>query len=132
MDGITKKIILKARKLTENTLTYTFNKYPKLFEELRGNQIEKLYDAYMANDKYYYFDEFPMRYTEDEEKRYTDLETALNSKRDEYMARFFMGESDPASDADWEAYLSDLKKVGLDEFVELQKTVYERTKAEVQ
>ncbi|MCI8520457.1 MAG: extracellular solute-binding protein [Clostridia bacterium] len=114
------------------TLTYTFNKYPKLFEELRGNQIEKLYDAYMANDKYYYFDEFPMRYTEDEEKRYTDLETALNSKRDEYMARFFMGESDPASDADWEAYLSDLKKVGLDEFVELQKTVYERTKAEVQ
>ena len=43
-----------------------------------------------------------------------------------------MAQSDPASDADWEAYLSDLKKVGLDEFVELQKTVYERTKAEVQ
>lgn len=114
------------------TLTYTFNKHPKLFDELRGRQINQLYDAYMANDKYYYFDEFPMRYTEDEEKRYTDLETALNAKRDEYMARFFMGESNPASDADWESYISDLKKVGLDEFVELQKTVYERTKAEVQ
>lgn len=114
------------------TLTFTFIKHPKMFQEIRGNQIDELYDAYMANDKYYYFDEFPMRYTEEEESKYTDLETALNAKRDEYMARFLMGESDPNNDADWNTYLSDLKKVGLEEFEELQKTVYERTKAEVQ
>ena len=86
----------------------------------------------MANDNYYYFDEYAMRYTEDEEKQYTDLETALNAKRDEYMARFLMGESDPNNDADWQAYIDDLKKIGLDEFVELQTTVYERTLAEIQ
>lgn len=113
------------------TLTYTFIKHPKMFQEIRGNEIDELYNAYMANDNYYYFDEFPMRYTADEEKRYTDLETALNSKRDEYMARFFMGESDPNNDADWETYINDLKKMGLDEFVELQTTVYERTQAEI-
>lgn len=123
----------KGNKINKEfgTLTYTFIKHPKLFQELRGNQIDELYDAYMANDKYYYFDEFPMRYTDEEESRYTDLETALNSKRDEYMARFFIGESDPNNDADWQAYIDDLKKIGLEEFEELQKTVYERTKAEV-
>ena len=73
-----------------------------------------------------------MRYTEDEEKQYTDLETALNAKRDEYMARFLMGESDPNSDADWQTYLDDMKKIGLEEFEKLQTTVYERTKAEVE
>lgn len=113
-------------------LTYTFIKHPTLFQEIRGNEIDQLYDAYMANDNYYYFDEFPMRYTTEEEERFTDLETALNAKRDEYMARFLMGESDPNNDADWQAYLDDMKKIGLEEFEELQTTVYERTKAEVE
>lgn len=113
-------------------LANTFIKHPKLFQEIRGNEIDKLYDAFTAHDNYYYFDEFPMRYTEDEENDYTDLTTALNSKRDEYMARFMMGESDPNSDADWNQYISDMKKVGLDDFIELQTKVYERTKAEVE
>ena len=124
----------KGKKISGEygTLTFTFIKHPKLFQELRGNQIDELYNAYTSNDNYYYFDEFPMRYTEDEEKQYTDLETALNAKRDEYMARFLMGESDPNSDADWQAYLDDMKKIGLEEFEKLQTTVYERTKAEVE
>lgn len=113
------------------TLANTFIKHPKMFQEVRGNQIDKLWDAFMSHDNYYYFEEFPMRYTDDEEDDKTDLETALNAKRDEYMARFFMGESDPNSDKDWNQYISDMKKVGLDKYIELQKTVYERTKAEV-
>ena len=113
------------------TLANTFIKYPKMFQEVRGNQIDELWDAFMAHDKYYYFDEFPMRYTDDEEDDYTDLTTALDAKRDEYMARFMMGESDPNNDKDWNQYISDMKKVGLDKFVELQKTVYERTQKEI-
>lgn len=113
------------------TLANTFIKHPKIFQEVRGNEIDKLYDAFMAHDDYYYFDEFPMRYTDEEEDDYTDLVTALDSKRDEYMARFMMGESDPNSDADWNKYISDMKKVGLDKFIELQTRVYERTQAEI-
>ena len=114
------------------TLANTFIKHPKMFQEVRGNEIDKLYDAFMAHDNYYYFDEFPMRYTDQEEDDYTDLVTALDSKRDEYMARFMMGESDPNNDADWNKYISDMKKVGLDKFIELQTRVYERTKAEIE
>ncbi|MGN1114951.1 MAG: extracellular solute-binding protein [Candidatus Ornithomonoglobus sp.] len=114
------------------TLSNTFIKHPKMFQEYRGEEIDKLYDAFMAHDNYYYFDEFPMRYTDDEQDDFTDLETALNAKRDEYMARFFMGESDPNNDDDWNQYLSDMKKVGLEKFEELQTTVYERTKAAVE
>ena len=43
-----------------------------------------------------------------------------------------MGESDPNNDDDWNKYISDMKKVGLDKFCEMQKTVYERTKAQVE
>lgn len=123
----------KGKKINREfgILTYTFIKHSKLFDELRGRQINQLYDAYMANDDYYYFDEFPMRYTQAEEERYTDLEVSLNSKRDEYMARFFSGASDPNNDADWNQYISDMKKMGLDEFIELQTTVYNRTQAEI-
>ena len=32
----------------------------------------------------------------------------------------------------WNAYISDMNKVGLQEFIELQTTVYERTKAEIE
>ncbi|MBQ2663901.1 MAG: extracellular solute-binding protein, partial [Clostridia bacterium] len=124
----------KGKKINKEygILANTFIKHPKLFQEARGEQIDKLYDAFLAHDNYYYFDEFPMRYTDDEEDDYTDLVTALDAKRDEYMQRFMMGESDPNNDDDWNQYLSDMKKVGLDKFCEMQKTVYERTKAQVE
>lgn len=123
----------KGKKLSGEygTLMNTFIKHPKMFQEVRGNEIDKLWNAFMAHDKYYYFDEFPMRYTDEEEDDYTDYVTALNSKRDEYMARFMMGESDPNNDADWNKYISDMKKVGLDDFCKLQTTVYERTKSQI-
>ena len=73
-----------------------------------------------------------MRYDEDEEQRFADLETALNFKRDEYIQRFFTGDVDPNNDADWNRYISDMNAVGLQEFIELQKTVYERTKKAIE
>ena len=123
----------KGTKVSEKygTIMNTFIKHPKRFQEARGEEIDKLWDAFMEHDKYYAFPEFAMRYTDDEEDDYTDIVTSLDSKRDEYMARFFMGESDPNNDNDWNQYINDMKKVGLDKFCELQTRVYERTKAEV-
>lgn len=98
----------------------------------RGEACEKLYNAFSSKDNYYYFEQIPMRYDEEEEKRFSDLENALNSKRDEYIQRFFTGNMDPANDADWATYISDMNKVGLQEFCELQTTVYYRTKAAIE
>lgn len=113
------------------SLSSQFAKEENMFNAIRGNVIEELWAAYQAHDNYYYFEQIPMRYTEDEQTRYSDLEVALNSKRNEYMQRFFAGDVDPNDDADWNQYISDMKKVGLDEFCELQTTVYERTQAEI-
>ena len=109
-----------------------FKKEQHMFDSIRGKEVEALYDAFMAQPNYYYFDQIPMRYNEEEEQRFADLEIALNAKRDEYIQRFFTGDVDPNNDADWNMYISDMNKVGLQEFIELQKTVYERTKAEIE
>ena len=108
-----------------------FKKQQYMFDSIRGEQVEALYEAFSAQPNYYYFDQIPMRYTVEEEQRFADLEIALNAKRDEYIQRFFSGDVDPNSDADWNRYISDMNKVGLQEFIELQTTVYERTQTEV-
>lgn len=106
----------------------TFKQEDHMWNRLRGSQCDELYNAFMAKDNYYYFEQVPMRYTQDEEQRFRDLETALNAKRDEYIQRFFSGNVDPNNDNDWNQYVSDMNKVGLQEFIELQETVYTRTK----
>ena len=108
-----------------------FAKEENMFNAIRGDVIEELWAAYQAHDNYYYFEQIPMRYTEDEQTRYSDLEVALNAKRNEYLQRFFSGDVDPNNDADWNQYISDMKKVGLDDFCELQTTVYERTQEQI-
>lgn len=59
----------------------------------------------------------PMRYTSEEESRFTDLATALDTKRDEYMARFLLGDMNPEDDNDWNQYISDMNRVGLQSFI---------------
>lgn len=109
-----------------------FKKEQHMFDNIRGEQVEALYQAFSEKPNYYYFEQIPMRYTVEEEQRFADLEIALNAKRDEYIQRFFSGDVDPNNDADWNRYISDMNKVGLQEFIELQATVYERTKKEVE
>lgn len=109
-----------------------FGKQPKKFWEDRGSKIEGLYQSFMSKietDNYYYIEDIPMRYTSEEESQYTDLSTALATKRDEYMARFIFGDMDPANDDDWNQYISDMNRVGLQRFIDLQTRVFERTQA---
>ena len=126
----------KGTKINEKLgmFSQVFIKYPKLFYENRGKSIEGLYNEFMdkvENDNYYYIESVPMRYTSDEQDAMTDLETSLSTKRDEYMARFLLGNMDPNNDDDWNKYISDMKRVGLERFETLQTTVYNRTQAEL-
>lgn len=111
-----------------------FVKHPKSFYESRGVQIEPLYNEFMKKidtENYYYIPSVPMRYTPDEEDRTATILADLKSKRDEYMAKFFSGELDPHNDAHWNQYISDMNKLGLEEYSQIQTTVYERTQAEL-
>lgn len=129
----------KTDKKKDKTLSHEygslgsqFKKQEHMFDSIRGKEVEALYEAFNAQENYYYFEQIPMRYTTEEEQRFADLEIALNAKRDEYIQRFFSGDVDPNKDADWNQYISDMNKVGLQEFIELQTTVYERTKKQVE
>jgi len=126
----------KGTKINEKLgmFSQVFTKHPKLFYENRGKSIEGIYKDFMKKietDNYYYIESVPMRYTSDEQDAVTDLTTTLTTKRDEYIARFLMGNMDPRKDEDWNHYISDMKRVGLERFEDLQKTVYERTKADL-
>ncbi len=107
----------------------TFLKHPVMFAEVRGDIIEPLWETYNSKPDYYYFEQIPFKYTDEEETKKVDLETALNSVRDQYMAKFLMGEYDPNNDADWKQYLTDLGKVGLADYEALQKAAYEKVLA---
>lgn len=106
----------------------TFKQDDAMWNRLRGVQCDMLYNNYISQPEYYYFEQVPMRYDSEEESKFRDLEVALNAKRDEYIQKFFLGNADPTNDADWQQYITDMNKVGLQEFIELQTKVYERTK----
>lgn len=126
----------KGTKVNEKLgmFSQVFIKYPKLFYENRGKQIEGLYNEFMKKmetENYYYIESVPMRYTSDEQDTLTDVQTSLTTKRDEYMARFLLGNMDPNNDADWNKYISDMKRVGLEKFEKLQTEVYNRTQSQL-
>ena len=58
-----------------------------MFDNIRGKKVEALWDAFQAQDKYYYFDQIPMRYTEDEEQKFGDLERQLLTLREMNISR---------------------------------------------
>lgn len=122
-----------GKKISEEfgIIPYTFIQHLKMHKEIIKDEPETLYKAYTSKSDYYSFEEIPMRYTKEEKERYTELETALGIKRDEYINRFIKGEDNPGDDSAWNRYLEELNKAGLEEFNKLQKTVYERTAAEL-
>lgn len=87
----------------------------------------------MAIDEYYapYFaPEIPklssMPCTAEENDRFLQLTTDINLYRDQMVAVWATGESD--IDADWENYLTELNKLGLEEYISLNQTLYDRFK----
>lgn len=66
-------------------------------------------------------------YSETDEKKINDLDVAIKDVADEYAMKFIMGNLDPASDTDWDAYLKVLEGVGLEEASELRRDNYMTT-----
>jgi putative aldouronate transport system substrate-binding protein len=66
----------------------------------------------------------PLTYGEKVSAELSDLETTLNSFVNEYTVRFITGDLDVNS-ADWDKYLAELKKIGVDRYVEIKQQAYE-------
>jgi putative aldouronate transport system substrate-binding protein len=82
--------------------------------------------AFVDKPKYYYFDEPIVQFTEAEQAKIVDYQTNLNQLRDEYSLKFIVGTLDPANDADWQKFISDLKKVGLDDYTKIRTEAYNK------
>lgn len=66
-------------------------------------------------------------FDEDAVSRLSELRTDIFNTVSQMKAKWITGESD--IDADWEGYLKNLKKMGVDEFVELNQAAYDAFKA---
>ena len=55
-----------------------------------------------------------------------DLETIMQDTFKEHTLRFVMGLTDINSDAEWEAYIGELEKAGLAEYVRVYKAAWDR------
>lgn len=68
----------------------------------------------------------PLLYTEDELTEFTELETVINTYKDEARVRFMTGDLDINNDKDWAAYNKELKDMGFERYVEIMQTAYDR------
>lgn len=65
-----------------------------------------------------------LNFTSEEEERILDIETALLNYVKEFRANVFAGNID--LDAEWDNYLKELDKIGLDTWIEVYQTAYDR------
>lgn len=64
-------------------------------------------------------------YLSDEMDKISDIRNSLNSYVNECATRFVTG--DMSIEKDWDAYISELNKIGLKQFVEISQVAYSRT-----
>lgn len=63
-------------------------------------------------------------YTEDENSQISEIKTTLKTYVDEYSAQVIDGQKD--LDATWDAFQAEVKKIGVDKYIEISQTVYDR------
>ena len=61
----------------------------------------------------------------DEVSEYVELKTTINEFVKEHIALFVTGNLD--LDADWDSYLATLDQIGIDRYLELVQSAYDRT-----
>lgn len=67
-----------------------------------------------------------LKFTSEETKSINEIQTNLKTYVGESAARFITG--DLSLDKDWEKYVSELEKIGLEKFLEVSQTAYDRMK----
>lgn len=88
------------------------------------------YTVFTANAVQYHLDKHPEEiierivYTTDETSQINDILTSLNTFRNESVARFIVGDK-PFSE--WDSYVEELKKIGLEDFIQISQQAYDRT-----
>lgn len=92
-------------------------------EAFGGQETQTKYMPYSAFDKKVPFMYFPLEYTEELTKLKDDLQNTTTGEVNVYRNRFITGELN--LDTDWDAYLTTLKRVGVDRYVELYQMMYD-------
>ena len=111
---------------TQTTQTAVDLSDPDSFISARYKQdtdLLKYYAEAGQPDEVFYFNV----YTADEIERRNEFVTDIQSYLRTARADFCNGVTDPASDADWQAYLDNLDRLGKAEWLEIAQTAYNRT-----
>ena len=98
----------------------------QVFDKSKFSTVQPLYDAAV---KYYDTlgpDEIipPVSMNEEDSVEFSALYSEISSYVEESVARFVTGDRD--IDAEWDSYLADLEAMGLERFLELFQTNYDR------
>ncbi len=101
---------------------------PEGLERLLYDASAKLYAPYAGKSDYEELTE--LKVTDQENTDLGTIPTEISKLISETGAAFITGTKDINSDAEWEAYLSDLDKAGLTTLQEFYQTAYDRTHAQ--
>lgn len=88
--------------------------------------VKEVEKAFIDRKGYNFFMAPVMPFTEAENSKVADIQTSINDARDEYAARFIMGQIDPANDTDWNKYIDTLNKLGLQDLKKIRTDAYNR------
>jgi hypothetical protein len=90
---------------------------------------KELYDGYLEGRKH---DAKPIpivAFTEDETTEISTIEAAINKIRDENIVKFVLGTRDIA---EWDSYVQEIKKAGLDKYLDYYRKGYVRQLGSIQ
>ncbi|MFD0868644.1 extracellular solute-binding protein [Paenibacillus residui] len=111
-------------------VTWPGGSYPGIVRQKYFKGAESLPASIEATDKlkpYLTKEVWPVfTFTEEESERYQSLHPDINAYMEEMRAKFITG---AAPFSEWDTYVDTLKKMGLDEYLEIYSTAYERYKS---
>lgn len=111
-----------------NSGAYSFIPHHDNQNEYYRPYIKELEDTFIGRDNYYFFTKPIQKFTEEESSELADLETNLKNLYLEYMSKFIVGQLDIENDAEWDKYLEDMNKLGLERVEEIRTDSYNRSK----
>lgn len=68
-----------------------------------------------------------LEYTNDEQKKITEIQVQWPDLVLEWVMKFITGEKDPNSDADWQSWLDACEEIDLQTYIDASQSAYERT-----
>ncbi len=95
--------------------------------ELTAAQVENYYAAYEATDWSGLVRN--QVFTSEENEYIKQIKSDCDGFISKTRAEFCTGEKDPNDDAAWDAYLAELKTLGIDEYMKIAQGAYDRTKS---